>query len=46
MAWVRWLMARMEVWKRRFDLIEEDEVIEDEDNTIELKLATDLFTKE
>ena len=28
-------MARMEVLKRRFDLLEEHEVIEEKDNTIE-----------
>ena len=36
----------MEVLKRRFDLIEEDEVIEEGDNTIELKVASELFTEE
>ena len=39
-------MAGMEVLKRRFDLLEEDEVIEEEDNTIELKVASELFTEE
>ena len=36
----------MEVLKRRFDLIEEEEAIEEKDNTIELKLASELFTEE
>ena len=39
-------MAGMEVLKRRFDLIKEDEVMVEKDNTIELKLASELFTEE
>ena len=45
-AWVRWLMAGMEVLKRRFDLLEEHEVIEEKDNTIEFKVVKELFTEE
>ena len=39
-------MAGMEVLKRRFDLSEEDEVLEEEDKTIKLKVASELFTVE
>ena len=39
-------MAGMEVLKRRFDLLEEDEVIEEKDNKIEFKVAKELFTEE
>ena len=39
-------MAGMEVLKRRFDLLEEDEVLEEKDNTIEFKVAKELFTEE
>ena len=38
-------MAGMEVLKRRFDLLEEDDVIEEEDNKTELKVASKLFTE-
>ena len=38
-------MARVEVLKR-FDLLEEDEVIEEKDNTIEFKVAKELFIEE
>ena len=46
MALVRLLIARMEVLKRRFDLLEEHEVIEEKDNTIEFKVVKDIFTEE
>ena len=39
-------MAGREVLKRRFDLLEEDEVIEEEDNTIEFEIIRELFTEE
>ena len=39
-------MAGMEVLKRRFDLLEEHEVIEEKDNTIEFKVVKELFTEE
>ena len=45
-AWVRWLMAGMEVLKRRFDLLEEDEVIEEKDYIIEFKVASELFEEQ
>ena len=39
-------MARMEVFKTRFDSLVEDEVIEEEDNTIEFEIIRELFTEE
>ena len=39
-------MGGMEVLKRRFDLLEEHEVIEEKDNTKEFKVVKELFTDE
>ncbi len=39
-------MAWVEVLKRRFDLLEEHDVIEEKGNTIEFKVVKELFTEE